>query len=443
MLIKIADFLRPTNALQKTYIGRVLMTDENEVNAAGEKVRLGRIKCSIQGLMEDITDVNKLPWIFPEFSNTMGGSNVSGHFAVPLVGAYINVRFPYDDIYSGFYNGNFHDPNTHMGMFNEDYPHSYGQRDEQNTYFKVNKIKKTAEFHHTSGAQMSFDQDSTITLQSRKGMKFVSEDGRTELFFDMNTGEVNFAPKAGMTIAGPLTTINPKSLVVDVGDFEETVSGAKEQLVVGAYRKKIGGSYSQTVVGSVAKSNTGDYSKLVALSGDYTYGTGKKETIVLGDIESKILVGDRTINMLLGDYDCEIILGNYTVSVKAGDISIKTIAGSVELGNVLGKLKIGVAGDTEMSNPLASVKLDPAGGIKIDATLEATIKALVKAEIAGTVQTVVGSGSGITQVNGSLVLLGGGGLPVARLGDTVIGVGNLGLPVVSTIILGSFKVLSG
>jgi uncharacterized protein YaiE (UPF0345 family) len=397
----------------------------------------------VQGLLEDITDLTKLPWIYPEFSNTMGGSNVSGSFAVPVVGSYINVRFPYDDIYSGFYGGNFHDPNTHLGMFNDDYPHSYGQRDEQNTYWKVNKQKQTAEFHHTSGAMMTFEQDATITLLSKKGMRFVSEDGRTELFFDMKSGAVSFAPKEGMTMSGPLTTINSNALSIDVGDSQEKVSGAKDQLVVGAYRKKIGGSYSQTVVGSVAKSCTGDYSKLVALNGDYTYGTGKKETIVLGDNEMKILVGDRSIKLLLGDYDCQMVLGDYSVNVVAGNIEIKTIAGTVQVGNIAGKLKIGIPGDVELSNLLSSLKMDVAGNVKIDATLQATIKALVKAELAGTAQTIVGSGSSITQVNGSIVLLGGGGLPVARLGDTVIGIGNLGIPVVSTIILGSFKVLAG
>ena len=117
MLIKVADHLRPTNALHKVYIGRVLKTDQDEVDEAGNKLRLGRIKCSVQGLFEDITNIDKLPWIYPEFANTMGGSNVSGSFAIPVVGSYINVRFPYDDIYSGFYGGNYHDPNTHLGMF--------------------------------------------------------------------------------------------------------------------------------------------------------------------------------------------------------------------------------------------------------------------------------------------------------------------------------------
>lgn len=459
MLIKLSDHLRPTNALQKTYTGRVLMTDEGEKDENGNVLHLGRVKCSIQGLMEDISDLTKLPWIYPEPNNMSGGSNVTGGFHAPLVGSYVNIRFPFEDIYSGFYYGNFIDPNTYLGIFNEDYPDSYGHRDEQNTYWKVNKSKKTAEFHHTSGANVAFDADSTITMTSHTGMKFVSEDGHTVLFFDMQNGTINMAPKDGFTIGGPKTLVNPSAYELDTGDVKETISGAKDQTVVGAYRKRIGGSLSQTVVGSVAESATGDFKKLIAQHGDYTYGLGKSQDIVLGDDELKILVGDRSINLLLGDYSIDMILGNYSVDIKAGNIDMSTIAGSIDLGNLLGKLSIGIPGDITIKNPFGKVTIDPAGGVEVsnnlgslkispvgsitmDASLTMTLKSLVQAEISGLTQTIVGSGAGITMVNGSIVLLGGGGLPVARVGDITIGVGNLGIPVISNIVLGSFKVLS-
>lgn len=442
MLIKLADHLRPTNALQKSYIGRVLQTDVGSTNSAGALVQLGRVKCSIQGLIEDITDLTKLPWFYPNPNNMMGGSNVTGSFSVPVVGSYVEIEFPHDDIYAGVYSGSFTDPNTLMGMFNEDYPNSYGWRDEQNTFLKVNKAKKSLELHHASGASMEMDTDSNITFTSRKAVTFKSEDGQTTLTFEMGDGSVGLTPKNGFTVGGPVCTIESSNYILDVDDSNETVKGSKSETIIGGYKQAIGGSYSSTVVGNIAKSNTGNYSEMIALQADYTYGTGKSEDVVLGDVATKLIAGDRTVDILLGDYDISMLLGDYSVDVKAGNISLSTLAGKVDIGNLLAKLSMALSGAIDLKNALGSISISPTGSITIDGPLAIDITAGLAATFAGSVSTTVG-GSGITKVDGSLVLLGGGGLPVARLGDQVLGVGNLGAPVVSTIILGSFKVLSG
>ena len=426
MLIKLADNLRPTNALKKPYIGRVLKTDELEVNSEGKKVRLCRIKCSVDGLLEDVSNVDNLPWIYPWVKSAMGGANTVGSFSVPLVGTYVTIEFPYDDIYSGFYTGTFIDPNTIAGMYMEDYPDSYGHRDEKNNYWKINKAKNTAEFHHSSGSTVEFDADGEIRMTSKKGMRFISEDGHTELFFDMAGGSISLAPKEGFNLGGALTSVTSNKFNIKVGEINETVTGAKIMQIIGAHKKSIGGSYSTSVVGSVARSNTGDNSNTVGGKTDITYGQGVKQTTVLGDNDEKIIAGDKTLKMILGDYLINLILGKFKVDIKAGDVILNTLLGNAELKNALG-----------------SVKIDPTGAVTIDAKTMLTLNALVNATFAGTAQTTVGSGAGITNVLGSLVLLGGGGLPVARVGDQSIGVGYMGIPVVSNIISGSFKVLAG
>jgi hypothetical protein len=419
MLIKISDHIRPTNSLQKTYQGRVLLTD------ADEDKKLGRIKVLVPGLWEE-TDLAKLPWIYPKHPAGLGGSNVTSNFMVPNVGSYINVEFPYEDVYSGFYTSYFHDPNTHIGIFNEDYPSSYGWRDEQNTYFKVNRAKKSLELHHASGAALEMAADSEITMRSRKGMRFVSEDGQTELFFDMVTGKIQMSPKDGLEMGGPKTTVNSKTHNVEVGELNETVSGSKEQLVVGSYRKRIGGSYSQTVVGSVAKSATGDYAETVAGEAGYTYGTGKKEDVVLGDMEASLVLGDRKIDIILGDYKTSIILGNYNIDVKAGNLSFKTLAGSVEMKNLLAKLEMGIPGDVTLGNLLGKMEINPAGGVSISATLNAEVKALLNASLQAAV---------LAEVKAAIVKLGPGIAPVltqltSPFVDLITGVPSIGVPTV-------------
>jgi hypothetical protein len=476
MLIKLIDNLRPTNALRSTYIGRVLLTDVGQTDSNGNLVQLGRVKCYIQGLIEDVSDVNNLPWIYPSNSNMMGGAQTTGGMAVPIIGSYVKVEFPYDDIYAGFYTGNFIDPNTFPQMFNESYPNSYGMRDETNNYVKVNKTAGTVVFHHSSGAELDIDPSSEIRFVTSSGVRFISQDGQNQLYLDMLNGNMQMNLKNGFQVTGPLHQIQTSDFQITVDQLEETVNGAKVQQVTGAYQKQIGGSLSETVVGSVAKSNTGDYTKLVGGDTTYTFGTGLKETVALGDMEADLIAGDRTVNIILGDYNISLILGDYDLEIKAGDITQKTLAGELTYGNLLGSINIGLtgaitiknnlgkfsldatgaiaaennlgqmtisaAGACALENNIGSVEIDPAGDVTISGGAEVSVSADAEATFAGDAITTVG-GNGITNVDGTLVLLGGGGAPVARVGDQVMGIGNLGIPVISTIILGSFKVLSG
>jgi hypothetical protein len=89
-----------------------------------------------------------------------------------------------------------------------------------------------------------------------------------------------------------------------------------------------------------------------------------------------------------------------------------------------------------------SYKMTASSSYDVTATGAAKIVAQAKAEFMGTAGTDVGSPASITNVNGSLVNIGGGGAAIARLGDTVVSIGNLGYPAVGTIISGSPKVTS-
>ena len=89
-----------------------------------------------------------------------------------------------------------------------------------------------------------------------------------------------------------------------------------------------------------------------------------------------------------------------------------------------------------------SYKMTASSTYDVASTGATKIMAQAKAEFMGTAGTDVGSPSSITNVNGTLVNIGGGGVGVARLGDTSVGIGNAGFPVVSVIITGSPKVTS-
>lgn len=439
-MLKFTDFLRPSDPLKLPYRGKVVGHDRDALKPDGTPRRLGRVKVQVEGLLEGTVD--ELPWIYQKSSSMLGGRNDLSSFAIPEIGAEVIVEFPYGDVYAGFYSGYWQSENTHQGYLDEDYPHSYGFRDIQNTFLKINKAKKFLEFQHASGARFFIDADSTIEMMSDKAIKFVSKDRQTEFTFDMISGEMKLNPKAGMELGGQKLDVKSKEVNYDVGNVTEKIGGGKSTQVAGGVKLVVGSGYSESILSSKAESVGFNKSTLIGGTMEEIIGLGRETTIAT--------VGDKK-QILLGNDETELILGNYKVNIIAGNIDISTIAGSAEMSNLLGKVKIGVAGDIEVSNLLGSLKIDPAGQItmdsvlsaKVTALINAEIKATVKAEIAGQALTVVGSGASITQVNGSLVLLGGlGGLPVARVGDQVIGIGNLGIPVISTIILGSFKVLS-
>lgn len=97
--------------------------------------------------------------------------------------------------------------------------------------------------------------------------------------------------------------------------------------------------------------------------------------------------------------------------------------------------------DGDMNYEAANINFTANSNISLEGT-NVEIIASASAKFEGTGGTDVGSSGSATNVNGSVVNLGGGGAPVARLGDTAIGTGAHGVPVVSNIVSGSGKVFS-
>lgn len=415
-MIKIMEFLGRTNSLSKPHRG--LVVDNNDPK------KLQRVRCTIDGLMNG--PVETLPWIYPQNPPGFGARQDIGSMTPPSVNSELVIEFPTEDIYAAFYTGTWQSKDTHPGTFDEDYPNSYGFTDDAGNTFRVNKAKRFSEWNTGAGSRIRFDGDSTIELRSRKAINLVSEDGKTKFTFDLENGTVNLSPKQGMVVEGLEHKIAPQKLIIDTGTVDETVSGAKITKVLSGHKLSVGGQSAESIVGSKGVAIGGSESTIIAGSKEETIGQGSKQTIVTLGEEKKILQGDSSL---------EIALGSALLKILAGNIEFKTLAGSAEMGNAIAKLIIGLSGSVELSNALGSMKISPAGAI--------AIKSILTAEFAGTAQTKVGSSAGLTEVNGSIIGLGGSaGLPVARVGDMCVGVGNLGIPVMSTIIMGSFKVLA-
>lgn len=409
MFIKPVDHIQKTKPFSKPYKGTVVSNDDPR--------QINRIKVNIPGFIEG--DEEDLPWIFADNPAGLGGREDLSGSTVPVVGSQVKVEFPFEDIYSGFYTGYWQSEGTHQGsVFNEDYPESYGFRDEQGTHVKINKTKKFFELQHTSGARVFIDEESLIQLRSRKAIEFISEDGKTKITFDMVTGEMELNPKEGLNLGGNIVTIATPVAKVLAGSVDEDITGSKVTQVLGGHKLKIGGSHSKNVVGSSAESIAGDDSKLVAGESEATYGQGRSETVALGDLESELLAGNRNISILVGNYKIDLTAGNYDVDVKAGNLTLKTLAGEVEIANAIANMKLGIAGDIEIANATGSMTVGVAGDVKISALPSLDLIA-----------------TGIATLKGALVNLGNGTAPIVTtlsdpLEDLITGKPKIGVPTV-------------
>jgi hypothetical protein len=426
VLINISDHLRKNNLLGQDHKG--IVVDNKDPR------RLSRVKVSIPGLIES-TDPAALPWAIIKSPTSMGGRGDLSSRHIPEINSEVIVRFPYNDPYMPVVEGYWQSSTTTQGYLDEDYPNTYGFRDVQNTHLRINKVKKILEFVHASGAEFKIQKDSLIEVKSSKGIRFISEDGRTEIFFDLDLGNMELISRTKTTIGGPELDIINDKVKLQVGQIKEEISGAKETEVLGGLKTVVGGSQSYSVLGDRGDVVGGDVSSLIAGKTVNSFGKDVKETIALGaNYLKKLFAGNHKIQIMgIGNIEEETLTGNITAKTTAGDITHKTSLGDVSLETT--------AGSALLKNALGKVELDIAGNVNISGLI-AELKATATMKVAGTALTTVGSGSSPTIVDGAIVSLGGGFTPVARLGDLTLGTGNLGIPVIGTILLGSTKVFS-
>ncbi len=380
--------------------------------------KLSRVKCSIEDIFPTGTDKELLPWISKWNPSGRGGAVDSGEFNVPDIGTELTIEHPFQkDPYFAFYTGYWQSATTHQGFFNEDYPFTWGWQDPSHNYFKVNRAKRTMEMHHETGSTIRFEADSVIELMSRKGIRFRSEDGQTEMFFDMLTGRMDLSPKDGLNFAGPIVTMAPKAYVMTTGSESKEITGASSTNVVGGYKVNVGGGYSISVVSAAAQSFASKWSCIIADEAEQTYGMGYSASVILGDYATEILLGNWELDIKAGDITMTTLLGNVEITTVAGDMKFKTTAGNVEIGNIIAFAKFGLTGDVNISAVLNA---------KVEAKLNAEIKALVKAKV---------EASAIAEIKGALTMIGNGTAPMVSiltdpLEDLITGKPKFGIPTV-------------
>lgn len=357
-MIELSDFLQPSNMLDLEYRGIVVENDDPR--------RLGRVKVQIDGLFE-ATDTTVLPWVAQRAPMMFGGAPFMSGMVVPEIGAELTIVFPFRDEYFPFYTGYWQSDETVNGRFNDGYPDSYGFGDSQGTSVKVNKARGDIEFIHQSGMQANINPDGELEVRTPAKVRFVSLDGQTEFVFDMVTGSVSLSPKSDFVIAGDVHRVTASSLVHDVGEVIETISGGDTKQIFGGRSHTIGGDDSQSVLGNFVASIAGDHSKLVAGSTSKVYGTG---------------------------YEADVVLGDHVIAITAGNLHHHTQVGSCIVENNLAGLTIDATGDIKLATALgAGLHISPLGLIGLGSNI-AELLDLFDQTLTGIISLNVGTGVG-------------------------------------------------
>ena len=148
-------------AATMSYLGTV--EDNNDPK------KLGRVKVSIP-LYDNMT-TEQLPWALPTLPSC-GNSSSNCALNIPEIGSQVRVSFPNQDLTAPHYSGAELNENNRTTFFDDDYPHTYGYRDPNGDFIKVNKKMRTVELQHSSTSNLKVAADGSMQVSLSNGSYF-------------------------------------------------------------------------------------------------------------------------------------------------------------------------------------------------------------------------------------------------------------------------------
>ncbi|MDK1290216.1 phage baseplate assembly protein V [Pseudoalteromonas umbrosa] len=240
-LLKQADWLRPRHELREQFEAEVVKNDDPRM--------LGRVKCSIKGLL-DITyiSIDDLPWVSPQFPAEHGTLDDGSAIIVPEVGSTILVEFPSQDIYQPIYRWRKLNRKSRPKDFHSEYPERYGHQDRMGNKFIINKrdghsSKETRSqdgslhYHNTvNGTQLITDPHGTIIEIDRPNQR---------LFIKFGGLEATVSPE-GVSINTPSLTINAEDALSLLSSSGMDVNSLADGHGVGSFIESIAEAIEKT-----------------------------------------------------------------------------------------------------------------------------------------------------------------------------------------------------
>lgn len=217
-----------TNKYDSPYKGIVVDNDDPK--------KLGRVKCTIEGIFDNI-DTESLPWIAPWNPSGLGGGDNLSFFSVPNIDSELIIEFPYKNPYAIFYTGYWQSEKTHQTLFDENYPKRYGWVDELDNYWFVDREEEHIKFHHSSGTRIEIFKDGNVQIETQDKVEIdihgdctAQIDGDLSCQVDQNTnistdGNTKISSKGWIELSSN-TKINLNAPIVNVSNFGSATTGA-------------------------------------------------------------------------------------------------------------------------------------------------------------------------------------------------------------------------
>lgn len=166
---------------KKDYAG---MSYLGTVEANNDPEKLARIKVRISLYSDLATD--DLPWASP-LLGSCGNSTFNGGFNIPEVGSQVRITFPSRDVTAPYYSGAELTQQNRVTLFDDNYPNSYGYKDSNGNFIKVDKTAGTTHWQHESTTNAQVSADGTITVSLRGGLTLTLTSSNT---FNLDSGPI-------------------------------------------------------------------------------------------------------------------------------------------------------------------------------------------------------------------------------------------------------------
>ena len=207
-LIRPIEHLKRVDVLSGEFVGTVIYNSD--------PIKTGRVKCTIPNIL--VGAQAELPWCYPASAGTGGGKSTNTAFAVPEIGAKVNIIFRNNDVLNPVYSGSPQTEATTNDLFNEDYPNSYGQIDSTGFYWKMNKTTKLLTVHHPGGVEISVDATGKVIVHSTANTVRVESATKIEVVapeidLTASTKVVVTAPEIDLTASTKVVVTAPQATV--------------------------------------------------------------------------------------------------------------------------------------------------------------------------------------------------------------------------------------
>lgn len=208
MLVNLNDYIKRENYLKYEFTG-VVIDNEDPKN-------LGRAKVFVEGLFEN--DQEQVPWASLKGSSWGSGSGDNVAF-IPEIGAKVNVKFPYEDIYFPVYEGTWQNASSSMGDFSKDVGGIVSGA------LKLLFDKGSGQIRITAnGGELSIDSDVNLSGGS------VNLNAQSELSVTSD-GEATFSGDGGTNIGSGSAPTSVDGVVVELGGGGLPVARVTDQAI--------------------------------------------------------------------------------------------------------------------------------------------------------------------------------------------------------------------